>query len=291
MAPVILACRRRADLRALVCATAQHRELMDEVHALFGIRSDFDLDLMRPGQSLPDLTARAVVAISDVVAAAKPDAALVQGDTTSAMAGALAAFYGRVPVAHVEAGLRTGDLAAPFPEELNRQIVARIAHWHFAPTARARDNLLAECVSPSNIVVTGNTGIDALRLVAASATPSDVLPELGLSPLGTAGTDDLVTSHRRENFGDRSRDVCRALADATDRWADLRVVYPVHPNQNVRQPVEQILSGRPRVHLVPPQRYGVFVRLMKQSWVIVTDSGGIQRGPRALARRFSSCAR
>jgi len=256
----------------IVCATAQHRELLDEVHALFGVRADFDLDLMRPDQPLADLTARVLTGVAGVVAQVRPDAMIVQGDTTSAMAGALAAFYARVPVAHVEAGLRTNDLLAPFPEEMNRRVITRLARWHFAPTAEARDNLLAEGVAEAAVEVTGNTSIDALRQVTAerlAPAPAELLPAAGERLL-------LVTAHRRESFGEGLESICAALREIADRFPDVRVVYPVHPNPNIRGPVERLLGGHARIRLCKPLPYGSFVSLLGAAWVVLTDSGGLQ---------------
>jgi UDP-N-acetylglucosamine 2-epimerase (non-hydrolysing) len=277
LAPVVRELARRgqsanAPLAALICATAQHRQLLDDVHALFGITPDFDLDLMQPNQGLVELTARALIAVSQVIRDARPHAVVVQGDTTSAMAGALAAFYGRVPVAHVEAGLRTRDLAAPFPEEMNRQVIGRLARWHFAPTPDAQANLLAEGIDAGAIEVTGNTSIDALRQVTAerlSQAPPELLPGVGERLL-------LVTAHRRESFGEGFLSICSALRTIVTRFPDVRVVYPVHPNPNVRGPVEEHLGGEPRIQLVAPLPYGKFVALLGAAWVVLTDSGGLQ---------------
>ena len=275
LAPVILACRQRGRIEPVICATAQHRELLDEINETFGLRPDFDLGLMRPDQALADLTGRAMTAISEVLARVAPAASVVQGDTTSAMTGALASFYLRTPVAHVEAGLRTYDLAAPFPEELNRQMIARVARWNLAPTEAARENLLREAVPAESILVTGNTSIDALRIVAAG-DGADPFGELGIPGPGPGERLVLVTAHRRESFGAPFRDLCTALRNAADRWPDLRIVYPVHPNPNVRRPVAELLSDHPRIHLVDPVGYRAFVRMLRRAWIVVTDSGGIQ---------------
>jgi UDP-N-acetylglucosamine 2-epimerase len=275
LAPVIIACQQRGRIEPVICATAQHRELLDEINETFGLRPDFDLGLMRPDQALADLTARAMTAISEVLARVAPAASVVQGDTTSAMTGALASFYVRTPVAHVEAGLRTYDLAAPFPEELNRQMIGRVARWNFAPTDAARENLLREAVPAESILVTGNTSIDALRIVAADAS-GDPFAEVGIPGPGAGERLVLVTAHRRESFGGPFRDLCTALRTAADRWPDLRIVYPVHPNPNVRRPVAELLSGHPRIHLVDPVGYRAFVRMLRRAWIVVTDSGGIQ---------------
>ena len=231
---------------------------------------------MRPDQALADPTARAIAATSDILRKVAPAAAVVQGDTTTAMTGALASFYQHTPVAHVEAGLRTYDLAAPFPEEVNRQLIARVARWNFAPTEGAAENLRRENVSEDTILVTGNTAIDALRVVAADSGGHDPFAGLGLSGPAAGERLVLVTAHRRESFGAPFRDLCTALRTAADRWPDLRIVYPVHPNPNVRRPVAEVLSDHPRIHLVDPIGYRVFVRMLRRAWLVITDSGGIQ---------------
>ena len=279
LAPVIAACRQGGRLEPVLCATAQHRQLLDEINDTFGLRPDFDLGLMQPNQTLPALTARAVAAIAEVLAAARPAASVVQGDTTTALAGALASFYARVPLAHVEAGLRTHDLAQPFPEEMNRQMVARVARWNFAPTEGARANLRREGIAEASIAVTGNTAIDALRMVVAAEKPgnnADALAAVGVAPLGPEEQLVLVTAHRRESFGAAFRDLFHGLRAAVERWPRLRVVYPVHPNPNVRAPVGELLGDHPRIHLIDPVRYRPFVRLLQAAWLVLTDSGGIQ---------------
>jgi UDP-N-acetylglucosamine 2-epimerase (non-hydrolysing) len=278
LAPVIIACRQRGRIEPVICATAQHRELLDEINQTFGLAPDFDLGLMRPDQALADLTARAIAAITEVLRKVAPAAAIVQGDTTSAMAGALAGFYQRTPIAHVEAGLRTYDLAAPFPEELNRQLIARVARWNLAPTEGAAQNLRREAVPVETILVTGNTAIDALRIVAGqdAGDGPDPFTELGLPAPAASERLVLVTAHRRESFGAPFRDLCSALRTAADRWPDLRIIYPVHPNPNVRGPVGELLSDHPRIHLLDPIGYRRFVQLLRRAWIVVTDSGGIQ---------------
>jgi UDP-N-acetylglucosamine 2-epimerase len=286
MAPVILECRKQRSLQPILCVTGQHRELLEEVHGIFDLTPDYDLALMRPDQTLPDLTAAAITAVTSVLAAVKPDVSLVQGDTTSAFAGALASFYQRVPVAHVEAGLRTGDLSAPYPEELNRQLIGRISRWHFAPTERARENLIRENTLAATIEITGNTSIDALRLIVARADDpaasradrpaGDLFAALGLAPLAADQRLVLVTAHRRESFGRPFADLCQALRAIADAWPQLRVVYPVHPNPNVRGPAAALLGDHPRIHLIDPVGYQSFVLLMRSAWLVLTDSGGIQ---------------
>jgi UDP-N-acetylglucosamine 2-epimerase (non-hydrolysing) len=273
MAPVVAEGRRRGiDLR--VCATAQHREMLDQVLALFGIAPEYDLDLMRPDQSLADLGARALAALDPVLAAERPDWVLVQGDTTTAMMAALAAFYREVPVGHVEAGLRTRDLARPFPEELNRRVIDMLGRAHFVPTGEARRNLVAEGLDDASLHVTGNTIVDALL-----AARRMECPESALADLPDLGADErlvVVTAHRRESFGEGMRGIARAIARIVASFPDVRVVYPLHPNPNVRRPMEELLSRTPRVHLVAPLPYLPFLSLKARAHLVVSDSGGVQ---------------
>lgn len=270
LAPVIRELAGRAGVRARVCVTAQHREMLDQVLAIFGIVPDHDLALMRPGQALPDLTARVLTGVSGVLAAERPDVVLVQGDTTTAMAGALAAFYARVPVGHVEAGLRSYDRYSPYPEEINRRIVGTMATWHFAPTARAAEALRREGVPEASIHVTGNTVVDALlATLEATAPPQWPFPRNGRRLL-------LVTAHRRENFGAPLEGIFGALRALVDRNPDVELAYPVHLNPQVQEPARRILGDHERIHLLPPQDYASFVHLMARSALILTDSGGIQ---------------
>lgn len=273
MAPLVGEARRRG-LDVSVVATAQHRDLLDPVLRLFGIVPDHDLGLMRPDQSLSDLTARAIAALDPVVVAERPDWILVQGDTTTAMVGALVGFYHRVRIGHVEAGLRTGDLARPFPEEANRRWIDVVAAAHFAPTASTRDNLLREGTDPGTVHVVGNTVVDALHEVRAMPEPG-----AGADPVPALASGErlvLVTAHRRESFGEGMRSIANALAEIAATWPDVRVVYPVHPNPNVRRPMFERLAGVERVHLVDPLEYGAFVRLLARAHLVVSDSGGVQ---------------
>jgi UDP-N-acetylglucosamine 2-epimerase (non-hydrolysing) len=269
-----------------ICVTAQHRRLLDQVLAAFEIVPDYDLDIMTPRQTLAQSTSRIIAALEPVLDPplenAQPDLVIVQGDTTTTFCGALAAFYRRVPVAHVEAGLRTGDLEQPFPEELNRVLTSRIAALHFAPTQRAADNLAREHV-PGRIFVTGNTGIDAVLYIRDRLESSDTgaLGDLASTPLiDTEGKRIvLVTAHRRESFGAGFERICRAIASIADR-GDVRVIYPVHPNPNVQDPVNRWLASHPHVTLIEPLEYVPFVDLMRRATIILTDSGGIQEeGP------------
>lgn len=286
MAPVVGALASTPGIEVQVAVTAQHRQMLDQVLRLFGIAPDEDLDLMAPGQALPDLFGRLLSGMSGVIARRRPDLVLVHGDTSTTLATALAAYYARVPVAHVEAGLRTGNLYAPWPEEANRRLVAPLAALHFAPTGRARDNLLAEGVAPGAIHVTGNTVIDALLEVAGRIEGDAALRgELeGRFPFLDPGKRMvLVTGHRRENFGDGFDQICSALRDLAAR-GDVQVVYPVHLNPNVQEPVHRILGGLPGVHLLPPQDYLPFVYLMMRSHFILTDSGGVQEEAPSLGK-------
>jgi UDP-N-acetylglucosamine 2-epimerase (non-hydrolysing) len=278
MAPVLKLLAGEKNLRSLVCVTAQHREMLDQVLNLFSIVPDQDLDLMREGQTLEEITTRALTQVGAFLVKVKPDFLLVQGDTTTTMAASLAAFYARIPVGHVEAGLRTGDPDYPFPEEANRRITSVIARHHFAPTERARSALLTENVHKDSIVVTGNTVIDALLEVAAMK-PSRA-PELPLRGKRLI----LVTAHRRENFGEPLLEIVGAIKDLAKRYADVDIVYPVHRNPNVDRPVRKELTGVAGVHLIDPLEYKAFVDLMAESYLILTDSGGIQEEAPSLGK-------
>lgn len=248
--------------------------MLDQVLDLFGIRPDQDLDLMRPNQTLSGLTARALVAVDEVIEQVQPEWLLVQGDTTTAMVAALAAFYRKVPVAHVEAGLRTHDLMHPFPEELNRIIADRVSGAHFVPTASSAENLRSEGIPADTLYVTGNTVVDALRAITAK-TSTGAAADVGVE----IGSDErlvLVTAHRRESFGEGMRSIARAIARLAEAHPDIRVVYPVHPNPNVREVMEKSLGGRERVHLIEPLDYDGFVSLMSRAHLILSDSGGVQ---------------
>ena len=281
MAPVVHALNKDSRFDSLVCVTAQHREMLDQVLDLFEIKPDFDLNLMRPGQNLHELTARALFGLKEVLDQTNPDMVLVHGDTTTALCGTLAAFYSQIPVGHVEAGLRTGDLEAPFPEEANRVLTDAVSTLHFAPTPRARDNLIKEGKDVAGISITGNTVIDALLWMTQR------LPELSNAEVyGSASelfnTDRikervvLVTGHRRESFGSGFERICQALKTLALSNPDISVVYPVHLNPKVQGPVHQLLANIPNVHLIPPLDYQDFVRMMNRAHIILTDSGGIQ---------------
>ena len=274
MAPIVrMLAQRSPQVESVVCVTAQHREMLDQVLGLFDIVPDYDLDLMRPNQSLAALTGLALERLDKVIGEVKPDWVLTQGDTTTAMVASLAAFYHRVKVGHVEAGLRTWDKYQPFPEEVNRRIADTVADLHFAPTDQSRDNLLREGIPSASIIVTGNTVIDALLDVAARPYDWNSGP-LAAVPRGKRIV--LVTAHRRENFGAPLRAICAALRDVASFSPDLQIVYPVHLNPNVREVVHLELGSLPNVSLLPPLDYLPLVHLMKAAELILTDSGGIQ---------------
>ncbi|AEG16912.1 UDP-N-acetylglucosamine 2-epimerase (non-hydrolyzing) [Desulfofundulus sp. TPOSR] len=283
MAPLIKELQRHPDrLLCRVAVTAQHREMLDQVLHLFQIAPDHDLGIMRPGQSLFDITRRALDGLEQVMAREKPDLVLVHGDTTTTFVAALAAFYFQIPVGHVEAGLRTGDKYSPFPEEINRHLTAVVTDLHFAPTATARDNLLREGVAPEKIFVTGNTVIDALL--------ATVDPDYRFIDPGLAGIDYrrrrvlLVTTHRRENLGEPMREIYLALRDIVALYPDVEVVFPVHKNPAVRGMVQEVLGELPRVHLIEPLSYQPFVNLMNRCYLVLTDSGGLQEEAPALGK-------
>ncbi len=275
MAPVIKELEKHPDeIHSVVCATAQHREMLDQVLTLFDIQPDHDLDLMRPGQTLSGLTARILTALDEMIAHIQPDWLLVQGDTTTVMAGALVSYYRRVQLGHVEAGLRTGDKFQPFPEEINRCIADVVSDLHFAPTESNRRNLLNEGMSGESIVVTGNTVIDALLMIVGRARKR-VLSKWEPSLNGRRVI--LVTAHRRENFGQPLQEICRALSQIGYEYApDVHIIYPVHLNPNVREPVYAALGGIPNITLTEPLGYEEFVGLMDRAYLVLTDSGGIQ---------------
>jgi UDP-N-acetylglucosamine 2-epimerase (non-hydrolysing) len=285
MAPVVSALAEADDIDGRVCVTAQHREMLDQVLELFGIAPDYDLNLMRPGQGLEDITAGVLCALSPVLNEFQPQLVLVHGDTSTTLAASLAAYYRRIPVGHVEAGLRTGDIWSPWPEEVNRKMAGAIARLHFAPTEQSRRNLLAEAVPDAHIEVTGNTVIDALLDVVAmlekdGTRRAQFAAEFGLDPSKRL---ILVTGHRRESFGDGFVRICKALTTLAAR-DDLEIVYPVHLNPNVKGPVEEHLSGLHNVRLIAPQDYLPFVYLMSRADVILTDSGGVQEEAPSLGK-------
>lgn len=286
MAPVVHAINAHADLECQVVVTAQHRQMLDQVLEIFGITPDADLDVMQPGQTLPDLTARIIQGMTPVLSGLSPDLVLVHGDTSTTLATALAAFYARVPVGHVEAGLRTGNMQAPWPEEMNRRLTSPLAEFHFSPTAGSRANLLREGIASESIHVTGNTVVDALLDVDARLKSDERLRTSMRKQFPFLNPNKrllLVTGHRRENFGEGFERICRALAAIAQR-DDVEVVYPVHLNPNVQEPVRRHLANNRNVHLIQPQDYLPFVYLMQQAHVILTDSGGVQEEAPSLGK-------
>lgn len=279
MAPVVRALKKRNAVVCKVCVTAQHREMLDQVLHVFGIVPDEDFNIMKPNQSLGELTSRLIGKIDCYLANERPDVVLVQGDTTTVLAGALAAFYHKIPIGHVEAGLRTWNLNAPWPEEANRVLTARLARWHFAPTEKSRTNLLHEGILSTNIFVTGNTVIDALhwaREIVGERNP--VISDLPGDVMNGSQKLVLITGHRRENFGEGFEQICRAVAQCAADFPDVHFVYPVHLNPHVQEPVNRILGhlvGK-NVHLIKPLGYLEFVALMNRATFVLTDSGGVQ---------------
>jgi UDP-N-acetylglucosamine 2-epimerase (non-hydrolysing) len=277
MAPVILALKMAQGFDVRVLATAQHRHLLDQVLLVFGIEPDIDLNIMLPNQDLTTLTSRLLLSLDDVLKAEMPDAVLAQGDTTTVMTTAMACFYHKVPFGHVEAGLRTWDMQNPFPEEMNRVIAGKLAKWHFAPTEGSRKNLLREGVSDIDIMVTGNTVIDALLSVVDRDLP---LPK----GLDLSKRLILMTAHRRENFGEPFEQICRAMLALLEKNPDLQLLYPVHPNPNVQERAYSLLGKHPRIVLCEPLDYLPFVAAMKCAFLILSDSGGVQEEAPALGK-------
>ena len=285
MAPVVKELARSEKLRVRVCVTAQHRQMLDQVLELFDIRPDHDLDLMKPNQTLDAVTAGVLTGLGRVFDAERPDLVLVHGDTTTTLAASLAAFYRKLPLGHVEAGLRSGNLMAPWPEEMNRRVATLATRFHFAPTQTSRANLLREHVPESHVHVTGNTVIDALLATVARTREPDrrALHAARFSFLDEARPLVLVTGHRRENFGAGFENICAALLDIVAAHG-VQIVYPVHPNPHVREPVERLLSGSAAIHLIDPLDYEPFVHLMDRAHVIITDSGGVQEEAPSLGK-------
>ncbi len=285
MAPLVIAMRHEPQIESVVCVTGQHREMLAQVMALFDLQADHDLDVMRPNQTLNGLFSRLVGSVDDVLQTVRPDSVLVHGDTTTAAACAMAAFHRRIPIGHVEAGLRSGDMQSPFPEEMNRRVVDCMSHWLFAPTPSARDAAAREGAA-GQIWVTGNTVIDALATTIAKFDADPVLDSnlAARYPWLDAGRKlVLVTGHRRENFGDGFRNICAALKELAGR-SDVQIVYPVHLNPNVQDVVKETLSGLPNVHLIAPLDYLDFVWFMRRAYLILTDSGGVQEEAPYLGR-------
>jgi UDP-N-acetylglucosamine 2-epimerase (non-hydrolysing) len=287
MAMVIKAIQAQPQLQSIVCITAQHRQMLDQVLQLFSINADFDLNLMQPSQTLNGLASRVVKEIDPLLLSASPDVVLTHGDTTTAMATSLACFHRNIPVAHVEAGLRTYDLSRPFPEEMNRRVIDIVASYLFAPTERARRNLLSENLDSEKIYVTGNTVVDALQFIVAKINARDDLKAELAARLGFLSRDRkliLVTGHRRESFGSGFERICNALARISRR-SDVEIVYPVHLNPRVSDPVNRIIGGLENVHLIAPTDYLTLVHLLSRASAVITDSGGIQEEAVSLGKR------
>lgn len=291
MAPLVKEFQKHPDeFQTIVCATGQHRQMLDQVLSLFEITPDYDLAIMKQGQDLYDVTARVLTGMRDILKEVQPDVVLVHGDTSTSTAAALAAFYQQIPVGHVEAGLRTNNMYSPWPEEMNRQLTGRIATYNFAPTLLSKSNLLKENINPDSIVVTGNTVIDALhQVVAKIKTDANLSAELGMAfqqigydvtRLNEGRKLVLITGHRRENFGDGFIQMCTAIKDLTQKYPDVDFVYPMHLNPNVRKPIHEVfggdLSNLSNMFFVEPLEYLSFVYLMEKSAIVLTDSGGIQ---------------
>ena len=287
MAPLALNLAKDVRFESRICVTGQHREMLDQVLSLFNIKPDFDLAIMRPGQDLTDVTCSILTGLRSVWSTYKPDIILVHGDTATTFATSLAAYYQKIPVAHVEAGLRTGDIYSPWPEEANRKLSGVLAALHFAPTMVARDNLLREYVHAQNIFVTGNTVIDALKVIVERLNAEDQLHEVlsqKFQMLRPNCRMVLITGHRRESFGPGFERICQALRRSAEAFQDIDWVYPVHLNPNVREPVNRLLEGVANIHLLEPQDYLPFVYLMNRAHVILTDSGGVQEEAPALGK-------
>lgn len=286
MAPLVLELKSRKGLNVEVCVTAQHREMLDQVLDLFELKPDYDLNLMQPGQDLYDITTKALIGLKGVLETSKPDLVLVHGDTTTTFASSLAAFYQRIPVGHVEAGLRTGNIYSPWPEEMNRKLTGSLTKFHFAPTTKAQNNLFLENVDAADVYVTGNTVIDALvqvekRIGTDKALNSKLSAQFDF--LDPSKKLILVTGHRRESFGDGFENICQALRTLAHQ-ADVQVLYPMHLNPNVREPVNRILHNVENVFLIEPQEYLPFVYLMSRAYIILTDSGGVQEEAPSLGK-------
>lgn len=287
MAPLVKKMQQYPSIDSLVCVTGQHREMLDQVLSLFDIKPDFDLNIMKPGQTLSHITQSVLEGVSRIIEQVKPDCVVVHGDVTTGAAAALAAFYNKVPVAHVEAGLRTGNIYSPYPEEMNRKLIGALTTYHFAPTEISKDNLLKENISQDNIIVTGNTVIDALFWVRDKIISDTTLTkkfEEEFSYLDKNKKLILVTGHRRENFDGGIERVCQSLKNIVKRHDDVQVLYPVHLNPNVKEVTNKILSDSKDIFLIAPQDYLPFVYLMNRSYLIITDSGGIQEEAPSLGK-------
>ena len=290
MAPLVKAFEAESNIISKVCVTAQHREMLDQVLDMFEIKPDYDLNIMKPGQDLFDVTSNVLLGLKNVLSDFQPDIVLVHGDTSTTSSAALAAFYSKVKVGHVEAGLRTGDIYSPWPEEANRQITGVLANYHFAPTTTSQDNLLRENKNPKDIIVTGNTVIDALFLALDKIEKNETLKNQIIEKINSEYKlpDNkkiiLVTGHRRENHGQGFINICEALKTIATNNPDIDIVYPVHLNPNVQKPVNEILSNTPNVYLINPLQYESFIYMMNKSYFIITDSGGVQEEAPSLGK-------
>ncbi|SET41330.1 non-hydrolyzing UDP-N-acetylglucosamine 2-epimerase [Thalassotalea agarivorans] len=287
MAPLVHALANNPAIDAKVCVTAQHRDMLDQVLALFDITPDFDLNVMKPGQSLTDVTTNIITGLAPVLADVKPDVVLVHGDTATTFATSLAAYYQQIDVGHVEAGLRTGNIYSPWPEEANRKLTGVLTKYHFAPTEQSKQNLLAEGIAASDVIVTGNTVIDALFMMREKISANPALADELSAQFPMLDADKrliLVTGHRRENFGAGFESICQSLVDIAKKYPDCQILYPVHLNPNVREPVNRLLQGIDNVLLIEPQQYLPFIYLMNQAHIILTDSGGIQEEAPSLGK-------
>lgn len=290
MAPLVKAFENEPTIQSKVCVTAQHREMLDQVLEMFDIQPDYDLNIMKPGQDLFDVTSNVLLGLKDVLNDFSPDVVLVHGDTTTTSSASLASFYNKIKVGHVEAGLRTGDMYSPWPEEANRQITGVLANYHFAPTTTSANNLLKENKNPKDIVVTGNTVIDALFLALDKIEKNDELKSKIIESINSQYKlqDNkkiiLVTGHRRENFGDGFINICEALKTIALNNPDIDIVYPVHLNPNVQKPAKEILSNTSNVYLINPLQYEQFIYMMNKSYFIITDSGGVQEEAPSLGK-------
>lgn len=287
MAPLVQALKKEAAFETKVCVTAQHREMLDQVLKLFMIKPEYDLDVMAAGQDLYDITSKILIGMRKVLREFKPDVVLVHGDTSTTFAVALAAFYEKIAVGHIEAGLRTGNIYSPWPEEANRKLTSSLAKWHFAPTKNSFENLIAEGINESTVIITGNTVIDALLTIQKKIHSSVSMMtkfEEQFSFIRKESKVILVTGHRRENFGSGFLGICSAIKAAAHKYPEIEIVYPVHLNPNVKDPVESVLSGIGNIHLIDPLDYEPFVYLMDRSYLILTDSGGIQEEAPSLGK-------
>ena len=289
LAPVILELKKYPRVQIIVCVTAQHRQMLDQALGLFAIIPDIDLDLMKPNQTLSELTGRVVDGVDRVLKKEQPDIVLIQGDTTTVMAAALAAFYNKIPVGHVEAGLRSNDICSPFPEEMNRRLTSILGNYHFAPTEKAKKALLGEGISGERIYVTGNTVIDALHMILKEPVPmvaKRILDRVGISDNVNERKRKMIllTAHRRENFGERFECICQAIKQLAERNQDIVIVYPAHLNPNIQEPANRILGGLDRILLIEPVEYDSMAHLMNAASIILTDSGGIQEEAPSLGK-------